>query len=133
MSKKPKTFSGRFNPAEVDAIERTCVELGIKPNQMIKEAVAIWMMIRPAATLLESTHFMELLKSASRKMKKTKSIDHKQFDPLIQKYTKKYGESEFERIEETLAEADKNYHILKKKKKVGRPQNPKRKRGKPKR
>ena len=40
---------------------------------------------------------------------------------------------EFERIEETLAEADKNYHILKKKKKVGRPQNPKRKRGKPKR
>ena len=133
MSKKPKTFSGRCNPEEVEAIEKTCAELGIKPNQMIKEAVAIWMMIRPAATLLESTHFMELLKSASRKMKKTKSIDHKQFDPLIQIYTKKYGESEFERIETKLTDADKNYHTLKKKKKLGRRPNTKRKRGKPKR
>ena len=124
-------FGGKFNPEEVEAIEKTCAELGIKPNQMIKEAVALWMMIRPAATLLESTHFMELLKSASRKMKK--DMDHKQLDPLIQNYIKKYGESEFERIETKLTEADKNYHTLKKKKKLGRRPSPKRKRGKPKR
>ena len=132
MSKEPKTFSGRFNPEEVEAIERTLDTLDINSNQMVREAVSFWMMIRPAATLLESTHFMELLKSASRKMKKTKSIDHKQFDPLILKYTKKYGASEFERIQTELEEADKNYHTIKKKKKPGRPKV-KKKRGRPKR
>ncbi len=132
MPKKRRTISGIFNPEEVEAIDKTLETLGINQNQMVKEAVSFWMMIRPAATLLESTHFMELLKSASRKMKKTKSIDHKQFDPLILKYTKKYGASEFERIQTELEEADKNYHTLKKKKKPGRPKV-KKKRGRPKR
>ena len=119
-------FGGKFNPEEVEAIERTLDALNINSNQMVREAVSFWMMIRPAAALLESTHFMELLKSASRKMKK--DMDHKQLDPLIQNYVKKYGESEFERIETKLTDADKNYHTLKKKKKLGRRPNPKRKR-----
>ena len=123
-------FGGKFNPEEVEAIERTLNALNINSNQMVREAVSFWMMIRPAATLLESTHFMELLKSASRKMKK--DMDHKQLDPLIQNYVKKYGESELRRIETKLTEADKNYHTLKRKKKRGAPKKPK-KRGKPKR
>ena len=54
MNKKPKMFGGKFNPEEVEAIERTLDALNINSNQMVREAVSFWMMIRPAATLLES-------------------------------------------------------------------------------
>ncbi len=64
-------------------------------------------------------------------MEKTKSIDEKNFEPELQKYVKKYGDSEFQKVENELFEADKNYHTLKKKKKVGRPRI-KKKRGRPK-
>ena len=129
MSKKPKTFSGRFNPEEVEAIEKTCAELGIKPNQMIKEAVALWMNIRPPITILKRTHLDELL----RPRLWATIVDHKQLDPVIQKFAKKYGESAFDNAIAQLNKADENYHALEKKKKLGRRPSPKRKRGKPKR
>ena len=128
MSKKPKTFSGRFNPEEVEAIEKTCAELGIKPNQMIKEAVALWMNIRPPITILKRTHLDELL----RPMVLASIVEHKQLDPIIQKFQKKYGEPDFDTINAKLKEADKNFHALLKKKEPGRPKT-KKKRGRPKR
>jgi hypothetical protein len=131
MVKKPKSIAGKFNPEEVDAIEKTCEHLGITKNQLVKQAVAYWMMVAPTATLLENTHFGEFLKSLQKKMEKTKSIDEKNFEPELQKYVKKYGDSEFQKVENELFEADKNYHTLKKKKKVGRPRI-KKKRGRPK-
>jgi hypothetical protein len=129
--KKPKSIAGKFNPEEVEAIEKTCAELGITKNQLVKDAVAYWMMMAPAIRILENSHFGELLKSVSRKMKKTKSIDEKQYESTLRNYAKKYGKSEFDQIILGLEKADKNYHILKKKKKVGRPRI-KKKRGKPK-
>ena len=131
MIKKPKSIAGKFNPEEVEAIEKTCAELGITKNQLVKDAVAYWMMMAPAIRILENSHFGELLKSVSRKMKKTKSIDEKQYKSTLRNYAMKYTKSEFDQIILALEKADKNYHILKKKKKVGRPRI-KKKRGKPK-
>ena len=132
MDKKPKMFGGKFNPEEVEAIERTLNALNINSNQMVREAVSFWMMVRPTINLLESTNFGKLMKSASRKIKKTKSIDEKQFESLFRNYVSKYGESELVEINTKLEEADKNYHTLKRKKKRGAPKKPK-KRGRPKR
>ncbi len=132
MPKKRRTISGIFNPEEVEAIDKTLETLGINQNQMVKEAVSFWMMVRPTITLLESTNFGKLMKSASRKIKKTKSIDEKQFESLFRNYVRKYGESELDEINTKLEEADKNYHTIKRKKKRGAPKKPK-KRGRPKR
>ena len=132
MPKKRRTISGIFNPEEVEAIDKTLETLGINQNQMVKEAVSFWMMVRPTINLLERTNFGKLMKSASRKIKKTKSIDEKQFESLFRNYVSKYGESELVEINTKLEEADKNYHTLKRKKKRGAPKKPK-KRGKPKR
>ena len=132
MPKKRRTISGIFNPEEVEAIDKTLETLGINQNQMVKEAVSFWMMVRPTITLLESTNFGKLMKYASRKIKKTKSIDEKQFESLFRNYVRKYGESELDEINTKLEEADKNYHTIKRKKKRGAPKKPK-KRGRPKR
>ena len=132
MPKKRRTISGIFNPEEVEAIERTLDALNINSNQMVREAVSFWMMVRPTIALVENTNFGKLMKSASRKIKKTKNIDEKQFESLFRNYVRKYGESELDEINTKLEEADKNYHTLKRKKKRGAPKKPK-KRGKPKR
>jgi hypothetical protein len=63
MTKKRRTISGIFNPEESEAIEQTCAELGINPSQMVREAITLWMCIRPPVTLLKKTHFDELLES----------------------------------------------------------------------
>ena len=133
MVKKPKSIAGKFNPEEVKVIEKTCAHLGITKNQLVRDSVAYWMMMAPAVNILENSHFGDLIKSISRKMKKTKSIDVEQYESTLRNYAKKYGKSELEQILSGLEKADKNYHTLKKKKKLGRRPNPKRKRGKPKR
>ena len=125
-------IGGKFNPEEVQAIDKSLETLGINQNQMVKEAVSFWMMVRPTIALVENTNFGKLMKSASRKIKKTKSIDEKQFESLFRNYVSKYGESELVEINTKLEEADKNYHTLKKQKKPGRPKV-KKKRGRPKR
>tara|TARA_B100000378_G_C17718907_1_gene298046 strand:- start:16 stop:387 length:372 start_codon:yes stop_codon:yes gene_type:complete len=122
-------FGGKFNPEEVEAIERTLDALDINSNQMVREAVAFWMMIRPPLTIMKRTHFDELL---NHKIWAT-IVDHTQLDPVIQKFAKKYGESAFDNAIAQLKKADENYHALEKKKKLGRRPSPKRKRGKPKR
>ena len=45
MTKKPKSIAGKFNPEEVEAIEKICDELDINPNQLVREAIAEWMII----------------------------------------------------------------------------------------
>ena len=45
MAKKPKSIAGKFNPEEVEAIEKICDELDINPNQLVREAIAEWMKI----------------------------------------------------------------------------------------
>ena len=131
MKKKPKSIAGKFNPEEVDAIEKTCAYLGITKNQLVRDAVSYWLMMAPGIKILEDTHFGQLLESISRKMKKTKSIDVKHYESTLENYAKKYGTSEVEQIISKLEKADKNYHTLKKKKPIGRPRI-KKKRGRPK-
>ena len=43
MRKKPKSIAGKFNPEEVEAIEKMCDELDITKNSLIREAVEVWM------------------------------------------------------------------------------------------
>ena len=43
MAKKPKSIAGKFNPEEVEAIEKICDENGINPNQLVRQAIAEWM------------------------------------------------------------------------------------------
>ena len=43
MTKKPKSIAGKFNPQEVEAIEKMCEELDITKNSLIREAVEVWM------------------------------------------------------------------------------------------
>tara|TARA_Y100001934_G_scaffold219431_1_gene261062 strand:- start:467 stop:820 length:354 start_codon:yes stop_codon:yes gene_type:complete len=115
MQKKPKSIAGKFNPEEVDAIEKTCTYLGITKNQLVRDAVSYWLMMAPGIKILEDTHFGKLLESVSRKMKKTKSIDVKYYESTLRNYAKKYGTSEVEQIISKLEKADKNYLTLKKK------------------
>ena len=131
MAEKRKVVSAVFNAEEIEAIEKTCTELGITKSQMVKGAVTFWMMISPAMNVIENSHFGELLESISHKMKKTKSLDEEQYLSIIGKYCDKYGKSEIDQLTSGFDKADKNYHILKKKKKMGRPRI-KKKRGRPK-
>ena len=43
MVKKPKSIAGKFNPEEVEAIEKICDELHMNPNQLVRVAIAEWM------------------------------------------------------------------------------------------
>ena len=43
MAKKPKSIAGKFNPEEVEAIEKICDELDMNPNQLVRVAIAEWM------------------------------------------------------------------------------------------
>ena len=127
MTKKRRTISGIFNPEEAEAIEQTCAELGINPSQMVREAITLWMYIRPPVTLLKKTHFDELLES----MRALPLTDHKQLDRLIEKFSKKYGKSALDNALAKLNQTDINFHAIEKKKTRGRPRI-KKKRGKPK-
>ena len=95
-------FGGKFNPEEVEAIERTLDTLGINSNQMVREAVAFWMNLRPPLTIMKRTHFDELLNPRIW----ATIVDHKQLDPVIQKFAKKYGESAFDNAIAQLKKAD---------------------------
>ena len=127
MTKKRRTISGIFNPEESEAIEQTCAELGINPSQMVREAITLWMYIRPSVTLLKKTHFDELLES----MRNLPLTNHKQLDPLIEKFSKKYGKSALDNALAKLNQTDINFHAIEKKKTRGRPRI-KKKRGRPK-
>ena len=127
MSKR-KTISAIFNEKEVEAIEKTCTQLGVTKNKLVKDAVAYWVMLGPTIQLFQDTGFGKMLRSVEKKMLKTKSIDEKQFEPILQQYIKKYGESEFKKIEKTLIESEENSNIIKKEKKTGRPRIKKKRR-----
>jgi thiaminase len=127
MSKR-KTISAIFNEKEVEAIEKTCAQLGVTKNKLVQDAVAHWVILGPTIQLAQNTNFGKMLKSMNKKMQKTKSIDEKQYEPILQQYIKKYGSSEFEKIEKTLIESEENANIIRKKKDIGRPKNKKKRR-----
>ncbi|MEE3213571.1 MAG: hypothetical protein VX209_03495 [Thermoproteota archaeon] len=66
MTKKPKSIAGKFNPEEVEAIEKICDELDINPNQLVREAIAEWMKV------MDVTYHQTLTEKKPRGRPKTK-------------------------------------------------------------
>ena len=133
MDKKSKMIGGKFNPEEVEAIEKTLDVLGINQNRMVRAAVAQWMEIVPTIDIVNKMpKFSEIAGFTKGEI----DISKKTIRNKLKGKSKSWIASalmETERGMTNLLTADKNYHTLKKKKKLGRRPSPKRKRGKPKR
>ena len=144
-----KSISTSFNSDEIEAIDRVCTKFGITRGRLIKEAVELWMLHRYEIHSLRSMYplfgknlekyWINVIQPSSKFDPKTgrDTIDYEKVKSRIIKWNRprifKKAMDELAKVIEAVEEEHVAYHTLAKKKKSGRPRNPKRKPGKPKR
>ena len=128
-----KSISTSFNSKEFEAIDRVCAKLGITRGRLIKQAVTFWMLNKPFETFVKKyPHAAEVGAEAAKVMEKTGKRNEKKLMSRLGRYDKSFlveAVYELERALPELEDQHEAYHALAKKKKSGRPPNPKRKRG----
>ena len=128
-----KSISASFNSDEIESIDRVCAKLDITRGRLIKEAVTFWMGNKPYEAFVKKyPNAAELLYEYRKIIEKTGKQDEKKIMSRFLRLNKSFlvnAVYEAQRAFPELEEHHEAYHALAKKKKSGRPRNPKRKRG----
>jgi|TARA_B100000959_G_C14788713_1_gene544642 hypothetical protein len=117
--KKQRKICGTFNDKDGKLIDDACTNMGINKNQMIHEAVNLWLQFRPGLKEFQNTKFLNVMKKIQKIQ--TEIMNSPKMKKAINKIEKDFDKQEIESFGKRFGEIEKVAKEVSRKKKQGRP------------
>ncbi len=114
-----KTISGKFSIKDAKLIDDALKDLGINKNQMVHEAVNLWLQFRPTIKQFQNTKLLNVMKKLQEIQ--LKIINSPQMKKELDKVEKDFDPEEIELLNRQFGIIEKRAKEVSRKKKQGRP------------